>query len=238
MEVSRYYAMCEWFDETCGQLIDYLEEKGQADNTIILYLSDNGWIQNYPGNPDGGELKGGGYAPRSKQSPNEGGVRQPILVSWPGQIEPGERPDLVSSIDFFPTALAAAGIEVPEGRPGLNLLPLVKDGEPLDRDHIFGESCSHDVADVDDPTASLLYRWVIRGKWKLLLTYDGLVNRYQTTHPRTERRPQLFDLSEDPHENTNLAKDHPEIVAELATLIREWYPAGERQTIEVWEEEQ
>ncbi len=223
--VAKYYAMCEWFDETCGELVDRIEDKGLSDNTLIIYFCDNGWIQN-PTAP--------GYAPRSKQSANEGGTRQPLMLCWPGEIPPRRYDDLVSSVDVVPTILSAAGIEVPESLPGLDLLPLVRDGEPLDRDIIFGESFAHDIADLDDPEASLLYRWAIRGRWKLLLTYDGQVGRYASSHPRTERRPQLFDLIADPHEETNLAADHPEQVASLAAEIDRWWPVKRRQVITTW----
>ena len=69
----------------------------------------------------------------------------------------------------------------------------------ITRKAIFGESFAHDIADLKKPEASLLFRWVIEGNWKLLLTYDGEVNRYKSTHPRNEKRPQLFNLNEDPH---------------------------------------
>ncbi|RZO17111.1 MAG: sulfatase, partial [Verrucomicrobiaceae bacterium] len=77
--------------------------------------------------------------------------------------------------------------------------------------------------------------WAIKDKWKLLLTYDGEVNRYKSTHPRTEKRPQLFDLSSDPHEKTNLAKDNPKKVAELVKEIDSWYPIKERKTLTSFE---
>ncbi len=97
--VARYYAMVEWFDETCGQLLDRLEEKGLTENTLVVYVADNGWIQS----PDSQS-----YAPKSKQSANEGGTRQPTMFSWPGTIQPGDRKEqLCSSIDIVPTALAA-----------------------------------------------------------------------------------------------------------------------------------
>jgi len=70
----------------------------------------------------------------------------------------------------------------------------------------------------------LLCRWCIRGKWKLLLTYDGEVNRYASTHPRTVRGPQLYDLIADPAESTNVAAEHPQTVARLAKRIEGWYP--------------
>ena len=101
--------------------------------------------------------------------------------------------------------LSAAGAACPVNLPGLDLLPLVRDGKPLDRDILFGEGFAHDVADLDCPEESLLYRWAIQGQWKLILTYDAPVGRYASTHPRSERRPQLFDLSSDPREEHNVA---------------------------------
>jgi uncharacterized sulfatase len=225
--VARYYAMIEWFDETCGQLLDRLDAKGLTQNTLVVYVADNGWIQ---------QEDGTGYAPRSKQSANEGGVRQPILFSWPGVIRPGNRGEqLCSSVDIVPTALAAAGVPIPKNLPGYNLLPVLKIGQPTPRREVFGETFSHDVADIDQPEETLLYRWVIEGRWKLLLTYDGQVGpRYASSHSRTEKRPQVFDLLADPHENTNLAAQHPEIVARLAARLQQWWPVTQRQVLTKW----
>lgn len=224
--VARYYAMVEWFDETCGLLMDRIEEKGLLANTLFVYVADNGWIQSED-DP--------GYAPRSKQSANEGGTRQPIMFSWQGVIKPGNRGEqLCSSIDMMPTALAAAGLEPPAQLPGINLLPILKSGSPSPRTECFGETFAHDVADVDKPEASLIYRWVVEGKWKLLLTYDGQLGRYASSHPRTEKRPQLYDLLADPHENQNLAPSHPEVVEQLAGRIQEWWPVKERQVLTRW----
>jgi uncharacterized sulfatase len=131
--------------------------------------------------------------------------------------------------------LAAAGAEIPEELPGLNLLPILKSGEDTPRDTVLGEGFAHDIANVHKPEDSLLYRWVVQGEWKLLLTYDGEVNRYAWSHPRTEKRPQLYNLLEDPHENKNLAADNPEVVAKLAKIIREWWPVTERKVLETWE---
>ena len=225
--VARYYAMVEWFDETCGQLLDRLEAKGLTRNTLVVYVADNGWIQ---------QPNGPGFAPRSKQTANEGGIRQPILFSWPGTIRPGNRGEqLCSSIDILPTALAAAGVAAPANLPGLNLLPLLKDGRPTPRDTVFGETFAHDVADIDRPAESLVHRWVIEGKWKLLLTYDGIVSpRYASANPRDEKRPQLFDLLADPTEDRNLAAQNPEVVARLAAKVAGWWPATGRQAQTVW----
>lgn len=226
--IAKYYAMCEWFDETCGQLVGYIDKKGIRENTLIIYVSDNGWIQN---------PKGGGYAPRSKQTPYEGGIRTPILFSQPGKLRPSVRDELVSSIDLAPTMLAAAGARTPQQNlPGLNLLPNLTNGNKIEREAIFGESFAHDIADIEKPEASLLFRWCIEGNWKLLLTYDGEVNRYKSTHPRSEKRPQLFDLLADPHESKNLAEQHTEVVARLVRRIGDWYPVKERKVLTVFAE--
>ena len=220
LHVARYYAMCEWFDESCGQLLAIIDRHGFRENTVIVYVTDNGWIQN----PDRR-----GYGPRSKQTPYEGGVRTPIMFRWPGKLRPADRPDLVSSIDLMPTILAATGARVPENLPGLNLLSHMETGSALPRERLFGEGFSHDIADLDRPEASLLYRWTIEGRWKLLLTYDGEVNRYQSTHPRTVKAPQLFDLIKDPWERRNLAFEHPDRVYRMAEYIAAWYPVRERR---------
>ena len=225
--IAKYYAMCTWFDETCGQLIDLLERRNLIDDTIIVYVTDNGWIQN--------PIRGG-YAPRSKQTPYEGGIRTPIMFSWPnGDLKNGRREDVVSSIDLFPTVLAATGARTPDGLPGLNILENLKTEKPIKREEIFGETFAHDIADVENPEDSLLFRWIIEGKWKLLLTYDGEVNRYKSTHPRTEKRPQLYNLIEDPREERNLAQKNPEVVARLASKIGKWWLVKDRKVLTQWE---
>ena len=220
--IAKYYAMCDWFDETCGQLIDHLDKANVRDDTLIVYACDNGWIQS----PDSRR-----YAPRSKQTPYEGGIRTPIMFSWPTKMKPAMRKELCSTIDLAPTILAAAQLPQDATLPGLNLLPNLTSGSPIKRKTIFGESFAHDIADINNPEASLLFRWCITDKWKLLLTYDGEVNRYQSTHPRTEKRPQLFDLDADPAELKNVAADHPELVASMAAQIENWYPVKERKAI-------
>lgn len=216
--IATYDAMCDWFDETCGQLLDRLDEKGIADNTLVIYVTDNGWIQ---------DPNRGGYVERSKRSPNEGGTRTPIMFRWPGKITPVERPELCSSIDIVPTLLAAAGAKSPENLPGLNLLPNLEDATAIDRDAIYGESFAHDIADIENPDASLLYRWVIRGNDKLLLTYDGRPGKMK--FPPEGGEPQLYDLKADPDENLNLAAKNTKLVSELSELITQWYPVSGRR---------
>lgn len=215
--IAKYYAMCEWFDETCGALVKHVDDAGIAENTLIIYVTDNGWIQ----------TENGGYGPRSKRSPNEGGTRTPIMFRWPGTIPAADRPELCSSIDLVPTILAAAKARGPHEFPGLNLLAQLKSGNAIKRDTLFGESFAHDIADIENPQASLLYRWVINGHDKLLLTYDGRPGKMK--YPPAGGAPQLFDLKNDPKEETNLATDNPNRVRELSALLDGWYPASQRQ---------
>jgi uncharacterized sulfatase len=215
--IAKYYAMCEWFDETCGALVSHIDDSGIAENTLIVYVTDNGWIQ----------TEGGSYAQRSKRSPNEFGTRTPIMFRWPGKIPAADRAELCSSIDFVPTVLAAAGAKGPHDFPGLNLLPQLKSGEAIGRDTIFGESFAHDIADIEKPQASLLYRWVIRGHDKLLLTYDGAPGKMK--YPPQSGETQLFDLRADPNEKSNLATEKPNLVKQLSALLDEWYLPSERQ---------
>jgi len=227
LPIAKYYANCTWFDETCGQLIDILEKRNLRDDTLIVYVTDNGWIN---------RTDKSAYAPRSKQTPFEGGIRTPIMFSWPnGNLKNGKRKDVVSSIDLFPTVLAATGAHTPKDLPGLNLLENLKNEKVIKRKGIFGESFAHDIADIENPEDSLLFRWTIEGKWKLLLTYDGEVNRYKTTHPREEKRPQLFNLLKDPNEENNLAKQNPGVVAKLVANIDNWWPVKERKVVKKWE---
>jgi arylsulfatase A-like enzyme len=222
--VAKYYAMCEWFDATCGELVDYLDEKGLRDDTIIVYLSDNGWIQ---------DPASGNYLPRSKRSPYEGGTRQPIMFSWPGHLKPGTRSDLVLSLDIFPTIVAAAGARPPKREvPGVNLLPYMEDGKAVPREAIFGESFAHDIVDLHDPEKTLTYRWCIRGRWKLLLSYHYPGAKEQPAEAAPiDQPPQLFDLQQDPHETTNLAARHPDLVREMEKMLDDWYPVKKAKAV-------
>ena len=217
--IAKYMAMCEWFDETVGELGEILAKHDAAQNTLTVYVCDNGWIQD----PDSSK-----FAMRSKQSPFDGGVRTPIFYHMPGVIPSQDRRELASSLDIYPTILAAAGVEPRDELPGLNLWPKLQTESEIDRDQLFGEAFAHDIADIDDPNRSLLFRWVIDDHWKLLVTHDGEVNRYPHVHDRSDPAPQLFDLEKDPHELQNVASEHPELVNRLMRSLEDWYavPAG------------
>lgn len=204
LHVARYRAMCEWFDETCGELLGFLDERQLAENTLVLFVCDNGWIQ---------QTDGGGFAPRSKRSPYDGGVRTPIIVRWPespGGAPTGDSPTLVSSIDLAPTILAACGLQPTADMAGANLLDTEALGQ---RDAVFGGIYAHDAIDPDDPVSSLLYRWCVVGRWKLILPHEA------------DAQAQLYDVAADPFEERDLAKELPERVDEMIEHIESWWEA-------------
>jgi uncharacterized sulfatase len=204
IEVAKYWACVAWFDETCGQLLDHLDARGIADDTLVVYVADNGWIQDPTADR---------YAPRSKQSPYDGGLRTPILLRWPGKIQPADAPELASSIDLAPTILAAAGLKPTADMPGLNL---VDAAARTRRDAIFGSCFTHNAVDLSDPASSLRFRWMIEGPWKLIVP----ARRNEPTAP-----VELFDVAADPHETKDLAAQHPEVVRRLADRLDRWWPA-------------
>jgi arylsulfatase A-like enzyme len=222
--LAKYYAMCEWFDETCGQLTDYLDDKKLSDNTIVLFVTDNGWIQ-MTENSDVPENWKRKFAPRSKQSPYEGGIRTPIMVRWPGKIKPKmDRETLVSSVDLAPTILAAAEIEKPAAMRGLDL-KRVADGGTLNREAIYGEIFAHDIADINDPGKSLLYRWCISGNEKLIKHFDGKLGRAKSLHRHMQgdKSDLFYDLASDPHETKNLLSDKRENAISLESSLTKFF---------------
>jgi uncharacterized sulfatase len=166
---------------------------------------------------------------RSKRTAYEGGTRTPIFYSWPAKIKSTDRPELATSLDIFPTILAAAGARIPQGLPGLNLLENLSNNSKIDREEIYGESFLHDIIDVSVTEKSLVNRWIIKGEWKLLLTYTGnkLTKEDKKLNPVLE--PQLFNLKEDPMETKNLVKEKPELFKELVGKIEAWYPVTMRK---------
>ena len=215
--LAKYFAMCEWFDQTCGELVDYIDEKKLKENTVFIYVTDNGWIQRTDKTkvPEGWRNS---FAPKSKQSPFDQGIRTPIMIRWPSSIEPKmDRATLASSLDLAPTILKLAGLEPTKDMQGIDLLPVAK-GNKSTRKRIWGEIFAHDIADLQEPKSSLLYRWCIEGFDKVIEFHDGRVQRYETVHKRKDRDAKLFNLKSDPYEVLDVAKESTYRVREL----REW----------------
>lgn len=222
-DVAKYYANCEWFDETCGELLDYLDAKGLTDNTLIVYLCDNGWAAASTNADAENQKLWKVYALRSKASPYENGIRTPIMIAWPGKTAPSRSPHLAQSIDLFPTIAAAAGIEAPPSLPGVNLLD---EQTTAQRDAVFGECHSSHNITLGDSAATLQYQWCVAGKWKLLVRRHGSdTTRYHKLHAWDTAATRLYNLEEDPHETEDLAAAHPAIVARLRSRIESWEKA-------------
>jgi arylsulfatase A-like enzyme len=203
LPVAKYWGMVEWFDETVGSLLKHLDEHGLTENTIVVYVADNGWITD----PHTGE-----YAPKSKQSQYDGGLRTPILIRWPEHVKPLRSDGLALSIDIVPTLLAAVGEKPRPQMQGINLL----DAKAVAaRKAIFGECFTHESKDLDNPAASLRWRWMIEGHWKLIL-------------PDLRNEPdspvELYNLADDPHEERNLAGERRQQVDSMREQIDLWWP--------------
>lgn len=202
-----YAAMIESMDDAVGTLLDTLDRLGIADNTIIIFTSDNGG--NMYSEIDGtvptsnSPLRGG------KATMFEGGTRVPCVISWPGVVRPDTRSDaLVQSEDFYPTLLESLDLKPqPEQRfDGVSILPALK-GEEFSRNAVF-QYFPHDPGVPDWLPASVS---VHRGDWKLIRIFHG---GEQGAH-----RYLLFNLRDDLNEQQNLAAENPDVTAELDAMI-------------------
>lgn len=205
---TKYYAMVEWFDQTIGELDEFLKKDNRFDNTVVIYLADNGWDAEQ-GN-------------RAKLSPYELGTRTPFMVRWPNKVKPlRDDETLASIIDIVPTTLMACGLKVPSDLPGLNLL----DRPAMTaRKSIFVEGYTHDIADLDQPAKSLVTRVVIDGWTKLLLPGPNRPDKAFTSAPK---EVELYDLRTDPLEKKNLAAEQAgEVTRMQKTLDAGWNVAS------------
>lgn len=199
--VAKYWAMCEFFDYTCGQLLGYVEEQGLDENTIVVYVCDNGWVQDVN--------VANRYAEPSKRSPYNTGVRTPIIFKWEDKISSGfNAEDPVSSTDIVPTLLSLVGLSPNEDMHGINIL----DKEKLKaREAIFGEISDHDFSSYD---SSLFYQLVITQNYKAIFPYSK---------NKPGEKAELYKISEDPRERNDLAGEEPEVLSTLKLLKDEFF---------------
>lgn len=200
--VAKYWAMVDWFDETCGQLVQHIDANGLKENTIIVYVADNGWITN----PETGR-----YGPKSKQSQYDGGLRTPIMLRWPGTVQPKMSDDLAQSIDLAPTLMKVAGLEPTKAMPGIDLLDAAGVSA---RRTLYGECFTHNFVDLNVPSASLRWRWLIDG-------HDKLIVPHKANQPGDV--VELYDLQADPTEENNLAASKLERVKALRAKLDAWW---------------
>ncbi len=188
---AKYAAMVESVDDATGKILTALEEAGVADNTVVIFTSDNGGLM---GPTNNAPLRSG------KGFPFEGGIRVPWIVRWPGVVKGGTTSsEPIISVDILPTVLDAAGVDLPSGREidGVSLVEHLKSEgtKSLGREAIYW----HFPHYRHRPGP---YSIIRAGEWKLIKYYEG---------------PQyhLFNLEADLSEKKNLATDMPEKVKEL-----------------------
>ena len=221
-DVAKYYALIEWFDETCGELLAYLNEKDLTKNTSAIYICDNGWAaaSTRPNDPHQKSFGNWWFALRSHSSPFENGTRTPILISWPGHVKPKKSKHLAHAIDIFPTIAAAAGLKTPDHLTGINLL----DEEAVkNRKAVFGVNHSTHNMSPQNPDETLQYIWCIDDNWKLLVRYPGTdLTWWRKLHDWDKMPVRLYDLIKDPQETKEVSEDHPEVAARLKKKIEAW----------------
>ena len=197
-----YAAQITAMDDEIGKVIDALEKRKMRDNTLIFFVSDNGGTRS---NLFVGEAAVKGELPPNngpyrdgKGSVYEGGTRVVALANWPGRIKPGVVNEMMHIVDIYPTLSGLAGTQLGKNKPldGVDVWSTISEGKPSARDEL--------VYNVEP------YRAAVRkGNWKLVWT--------TLLPPKIE----LFDLSKDPSELTNLAEQNPDKVKELQAKIIE-----------------
>jgi arylsulfatase A len=194
-----YAAMVHSVDDAVGRILATLDELKLTRDTVVIFTSDNGGLVPVTSNRP---LRSG------KGFPYEGGIREPVIVRWPGVVRPGgECPVPVTSVDYFPTLCEAAGAKPPADRAidGESLLPLLRQTGKLKRDAIYWHFPHYRGRIVP-------YSIVRAGDWKLIKRYDG--------------KPfELFHLAEDLGEKNDLAAEKPEKVKQLDAKLTAWLKA-------------
>lgn len=195
---AAFAAMVNLLDDQVGEIRAKLEELGIAENTLIIFSSDNGPHLEAGADPDyfdsNGPMKG------YKRDLYEGGIRVPTIAFWPGKVAAGTESDHVSAFwDLYPTLCDVAGVPAESNLDGLSFLPTLLGKEQPQHDYLYWEF--HERGG----------RQAIRkGNWKAV-KYDIFKD--------PQRNIELYDLSKDIGEEHNIAADHPEIVKEMANLM-------------------
>jgi arylsulfatase A-like enzyme len=199
-----YAAMMETMDDCVGLILKKLKDLGLDEKTLVIFTSDNGGLSvlEFPGGPSthNTPYRGGkGYL-------YEGGLREPTIIRWPGKIKPAVIDTPIINLDILPTLLALAGIEPPAGLDGVNIAPLLLGQGELAPRKLFWHF-PHYNNQGGRPAGA-----VRDGNWKYVTYYDT-------------GEQQLFDLKADVGERHNVAGQHPDLAARLASLHEEWLTA-------------
>ncbi len=197
-------AMVETLDGQVGRVMKALDDLGLAQNTILVFFSDNG---DYYGRERLKPFYG------SKGDLYEGGVRMPLIVRWPGVVAPGtESAALTSSVDFFPTFAEIAGVPVRDDTvDGVSVLSALRGETPPDRGPLFWHYPHYHTLGIGPSGA------VREGKYKLIEWFEKSIEGSETPGAL-----ELYDLEADPGERNNLAAALPEKTAELHAKLAAW----------------
>ena len=212
---KQYYSNITWWDDGIGQLMNFMEERGLMENTLFIYLTDNGWEQEpdveywYPGvSPftdsayatGGFQGKGGNY---------DSSYRTPLIFYWKGKIHGTmNQSSLVSSLDLVPTLLDLVGIPVPDHLPGKSLLPLLEGGTIEEREALIGytdnqrseESVMGEIGE---------HYYVRTQRWHFM--YSALTEEMK-----------LYDVTVDYHARNNLIEAYGHLVPGFLDRIEKW----------------
>jgi uncharacterized sulfatase len=223
-----YYAAVSWFDETVGQLVDFVEKKGLAKNTIFVFVVDNGFV------PDAEKPRREGaefdYTKKSKRAPFDDGLRTPILIRWDGRTKPATHRELCSSVDILPTLLFATDQDIPQKLPGQSLWLSAIGGERPPVRPVFGEVYPGDARSLGNPSKDVAYRWIRDGNLKLIVPHS------QNGKPPWGgylKEPALFDVERNPDETRDLSND-PRYQSELRMLrkkLDDWWTPGDDSSV-------
>ena len=218
---ALYAAMVKTLDDGIGRLLQAVDEAGIADNTIIVFYSDNGGYA-YP--PKKTEPEGYADIPATSNLPlrsgkaslYEGGTREPFLFAWPGKAKAGATSDILfQSVDFYPTLLSLAGLKP---RAGLQLDGHDQSkallGGDAPRDRVFCHFPHGNATQASEMDGFYAGTYVRKGEWKLI--------RFYARNDDGSDDLELYDLKNDLGERRNLAKEKPELVKELNGLITDF----------------
>ena len=203
---AAFAAMIEVLDQQVGDILDLVDQLGIAENTIIFFTSDNG--PHLEGGADPDFFNSNGPLQGYKRDLYEGGIRVPLIVQWKGHIEPGTFSEHPSAFwDFFPTACDIAKVEAPRNLDGISYLPtLLGQGQPQ-HDYLYWE--------FHEKGGRIAVR---KGPWKAV-KYDVF---------KDPNRPmELYNLLQDIGETRNVAAQHPNIVTDMAAIIKEAHVPSE-----------
>jgi len=193
---AKNCALIEHLDNGIGRVLEALKETGRAENTLVLFTSDNGGSLAHA--QSNGRLNGG------KQDMLEGGIRVPMCAVWPGRIRPGSRSDRVAlTMDLYATICEAGGADYDRSIDGRSILPtLLGKPQPAENRHLVWVRLEGGRRYHGTP-----YYCIRHGDWKLL--QNG---------PDEPKR--LYNLADDPKETTDVSEKHPQIRAGLTQALR------------------